>query len=296
MALTIACDHTRLVTLDEFIDHVHASVDLEDMDSVAAAAPMFRGLANDRGLVVRQLNRQVKEHFRSDVIPSAQALFLGEGRNFYVRANVWPSDADLASGRVNTDQFTYHMAHDHNYNFMTVAHHGPGYTTDIYEYDYHKVQGYVGEKVDLDFVERVHFTKGMVMLYKAGIDVHTQFPPEELSVTLNLMVATPGVRLQDQYFFDLEQGTILPHPGELDTSRRISIVRMAGRVGDGDTRELLDELSRRHPCRRTRLAACDSLSELAPADAARTWERACDDPEPLVAHAARERLQELAAA
>lgn len=295
MALTIACDHSRLVTLDEFIDHMHGSVDLEDMDSVAAAAPMFRGLANDRELVVRQLNRQVKEHFRSDVIPSAQALFLGDGRNFYVRANIWPSSADLASGRVNQDQFTYHLAHDHNYNFMTVGYHGPGYTTEIYEYDYDKVEGYVGEKVDLRFVERVHFTKGMVMLYRAGVDVHTQLPPDDLAITLNLMVATPGVRLRDQYFFDLARGTILDHPGELDTSRRISIVRMAGQVGNGDTRELLDDLSRRHPCRRTRLAACDSLGQLDPADAARTWERACGDREPLVAHTARRRLRQLAA-
>jgi hypothetical protein len=280
MALTIACEHSRLVTLDELIDHVHASVDLEDMDSVAAAAPMFRGLANDRELVVRQLNRQVREHFRSDVIPSAQALFLGEGRNFYVRANIWPSDADLASGRVNQDQFTYHLAHDHNYNFMTVAYHGPGYTTDIYEYDYRKVQGYVGEKVDLRFVERVRFTQGMVMLYRAGVDVHTQLPPDDLAITLNLMVATPGVRLRD-------------HPGELDTSRRISIVKMAGQVGDGDTRDLLDGLSRQHPCRRTRIAACDSLSRLEPAEAARTWERASADPEPLVASTARRRLEQL---
>ena len=50
MALTVACDHSRLVTLDEFIDYVHANVDLKDMDSVAAAAPMLRGLANQSSL------------------------------------------------------------------------------------------------------------------------------------------------------------------------------------------------------------------------------------------------------
>ena len=291
MALTIACDHSRLVTLDEFIDYVHANVDLKDMDSIAAAAPMLRGLANERELVVRQLNRQVKENFRGQVVPNTQTLFLGDGRGFYVRANIWPSNADLASGRVYQDQFTYNIAHDHNYNFMTVSYYGPGYITEIYQYDFDRIEGYAGEKVDLRFAERVHFTQGMVMLYRASVDVHTQYPPDDLGITLNFMVATPDVQLRDQYFFDLDQGTILDLPGESDASRRISFLKLAGHVGDGNTQQLLDDLSQQHPCRRTRLAACDSLSRLSPADAIRVWERACRDKESLVVHAARRRLQ-----
>jgi hypothetical protein len=293
VALTIACEHSSVVTLEEFIDHVHTNVDLRDMDSVAAAAPMFRGLANDRELVVRQLNRQVKEHFRSEVIPSVQALFLGDGRDFYVRANIWPSSADLASGRVYQDQFTYNMLHDHNYNFMTVSYHGPGYVTEIYEYDHDRVEGYVGEKVDLRFVERVHFTKGMLMLYHASVDVHTQLPPDDLAITLNFMISTPEVRLRDQYFFDTAEGTILEHPGELDTSRRISMVKMAGHVGNGETRQMLDDLAQQHPCRRTRLAASGALVRLEPGEALRVWERACADREPLVKNAAKKKLEEL---
>lgn len=290
MALTIACENSRLVTLDEFIDFVHTEIDLRDMDSVATAAPMLRGLANDHELVVSRLNQQVKDNFRSQVIPSAQALFLGDGREFYVRANIWPSNADIASGRVYQDQFSYHLAHDHNYNFMTVGYYGPGYVTEIYQYDFDKVEGYVGEKVDLRFVERVHFTRGMVMLYYAGVDVHTQYPPDDLGITLNFMVATPEVRLRDQYFFDLERSTILEHPSELDTSRRISVLKIAGHLGDGNTQQLLDDLSRSHPCRRTRLAAYDSLTRLDPAEAQRIWERACGDREALVVHAAQKRL------
>src|SRR5882757_2712224 len=190
MAITIACNNAEIVTLDEFIDYVHTHVDLQDLASVATAAPKFRSLANDRALVVRHLNHQVKENFRSQVIPSAQALFLGDGRDFYVRANIWPSNADLASGRVYQDQFSYNLAHDHNYSFMTVGYHGPGYITEVYEYDFDKIVGNAGEAVDLRFVERIHFTTGMVMLYRASKDVHTQFPPDDLGITLNFMVAT----------------------------------------------------------------------------------------------------------
>ncbi len=290
MAVTIACDSPDVVNLDQFIEHVHSRVDLRDMDSIAAAAPMFRGLANDRELVVNQLNRQVKHQFKTRSVASAQVIFLGEGKDFYIRANVWPSDADIASGRVYQDQFSYHLAHDHNYNFMTVGYHGPGYTTDIYEYDYDQLEGRAGETVDFRFLERAHFGAGMVMLYRAGKDVHIQYPPEQLSVTLNFMVSTPEVRVRDQFFFDLESRTLLDYPAEADSSKRISVLKMAAQVGNGDTRQLLDDLSRRHPCRRTRLAAYQSLAQLAPAEAGQIWESACRDPERLVAQAARAEL------
>jgi hypothetical protein len=295
MAITIPGSTSRSASIEEFIDHVHSSVDLRDLDSVAAAAPMFQALANDRELVVRQLNRQVKQQFRSQAVASAQVIYLGEGRDFYVRANVWPSDADIASGRVYQDQFAYNLAHDHNYNFMTVGYHGPGYVTEIYEYDYDKLEGYVGEKVDFRFLERKHFGMNQAMLYRASKDVHIQLPPEELSVTLNFMISTPEVRLRDQYFFDLDSRTLLDYPAELDGSRRVSVLKMAGHVGDGDTRQLLDDLARSHPCRRTRLAAFEAMAQLEPRGAAQVWEAACRDHEPLLRHAAAQRLQ-LAAA
>ncbi|HZR37864.1 MAG TPA: hypothetical protein VFA75_21010 [Nevskia sp.] len=294
MALTIPCRTDRVASLDEFIDHVHTHVDLRDQDSIAAAAPMLRALANDRELVVRRINRQVKDRFRNQALASAQVIYLGAGREFYVRANVWPSSADVASGRVYQDQFAYHVAHDHNFNFMTVGYHGPGYVTEIHEYDNDRLEGFAGEKVEFRFLERVLFGPDTVMLYRANRDVHIQLPPEDLSVTLNFMVDTPEVHTRDQYFFDLERGTLLDYPAELDGSRRISVLRMAAHVGNEDTRQLLDDLARSHPCRRTRLAAWEAQAQLRPGDAARIWESAARDRENLVSQAAAERLLALA--
>jgi len=158
------------------------------------------------------------------------------------------------------------------------------------EYDHERLEGRVGEKVDFRFLERKHFNTGMVMLYRAGRDVHIQYPPDDLSITLNFMISTPDVRLRGQYFFDLERRTLLDHPAELDGSRRVSVLKMAGQVGNGDTQQLLDDLSHRHPCRRTRLAAHEALAQLHPAGAWQVWESACRDAEPLVAQTARKRL------
>jgi hypothetical protein len=294
MALTLTCNTDRVVSLDEFIDHVHSHVDLRDQDSIAAAAPMFRGLANDRGLVVSRINQQVKERFRSRTVASAQAIFLGSGREFYLRANVWPSHADIASGRVYQDQFSYNLWHDHNYNFMTVGYHGPGYVTEIHEYDHDKLEGFPGEKVEFRFLERTLFGPGMVMLYRASRDVHIQLPPEDLSVSLNFMISTPDVRTRDQYFFDMDSSTLADYPAELDGSRRVSVLQMAAHVGNEDTRQLLDDLARSHPCRRTRLAAWEAQAQLRPGDAARIWGTAARDREPLVSQSAAGHLLALA--
>ena len=293
MALTIPCNTTRIVSVDEYIDHMRTNVDLRDEESVAASAPMLRALANDRELVVRELNRRIENYLSDGSIPSAQSLLLGRDDAFYVRANIWPAISDMAAGRAYQDQFAYNLAHDHNFSFMTVNYLGPGYETEIYEYDYDKVHGYLGEAVDLRFLEKVRFGSGMAMLYRASRDVHVQYAPTELTITLNLMIADPEYRIRDQFFFDLSSRTIAAYPPELAGSSRVALINLAGRVGDADTQQLLSDLAARHPCRRTRLTAFEALAHQRPADAASIWEKAGSDPAPLVAGSARRRLREL---
>ena len=137
---------------------------------------------------------------------------------------------------------------------MTVNYLGPGYDTDIYEYDYATVSGYVGEPVELRFLEKKRFGTGSVMLYRANTDVHIQHPPAELTITLNLIWAPADVRLHDQFIFDVDRKLISGYAGG-DADRRLGLLRMAGQLGDAQTRELLEDISRQHPCRRTRLGA-----------------------------------------
>lgn len=293
MAITLNAQNSRAVPLDEFIEHVQSNVDLQDTDSICSAAEMLRGLANDRDLVVRQLNNRVKDLFQNSSVASTQVLFLGSGQGFFVRANFWPSSADISAGRVLQDQFAYHIAHDHNYNFMTVGYHGPGYFTEIFEYDSDALEGYVGESVDLRFLERIQFRQGMVMLYRASKDVHVQQPPEDLSITLNFMVSSSSVRLRDQFFFDLERKVLIEYPLDVDSSLRVSLIKIAGAIGNGNTTELLHNLSRTHPCRRTRLAAFQALEKLTPENTAAIWELACKDSEPLISQTGRKTLAAL---
>lgn len=293
MALTILCNTTKTVELEEYLEHVRTQVNVRDTESVTASAPMLRALANDRALIVRELNRRIENYLSDGALPSAQTLLLGRGDGYYVRANIWPAIADMASGRAYQDQFAYNLAHDHNFSFMTVQYLGPGYETEIYEYDYEKVEGYVGEVVDLRFLEKARFGAGMAMLYRANRDVHVQRPPTELTITLNLMLADTDFRIRDQYFFDIASRTIVGYPPELAANGRVSLVNIAGYVGDADTAQLLSDLSNRHPCRRTRLTAFEAWARQQPGDAAGIWEKASTDKASSVANAARKRLQKL---
>lgn len=293
MTLSIPCSTARIVSIDEYIEHIRTKVDLRDEGSLVESAPMLRALANDRTLVVNELNRRIENYFARVPVPSAQTLALGRGDDFYVRANIWPAIADMANGRAYQDQFAYNIAHDHNFSFLTVCHLGPGYETELYEYDQDTVEGYVGEAVDVRFVRKEKFAAGAVMLYRASRDVHVQYAPEELTITLNLMVSLPEGRYRDQYYFDLATRTISGYPNELQASLRSSFVRLAGLAGDANTTQLLSDLAARHPCRRTRLTAFEALARQQSGLAADVWRRATADAAPLVANAARRRLRDL---
>lgn len=293
MALTIPANVTRVASVEEYMEHVRTKVDLRDMDSVAASAQMLRALANDRELVVRELNRRIENYLVDGAIPSAQALLLGRGSDYYVRAAIWPAMSDMASGRAYQDQFAYNLAHDHNFSFLTVNYLGPGYETELYEYDYEKVEGRIGETVDLRFLEKVRFGTGTVMLYRVNKDVHVQYAPTELTITLNLMIAPPDIRFRDQFYFDLTSRTIAAHPPEIAASSRASLLRLAGFLGNGDSQQLLSDIATKHPCRRTRLTAFDAWARRAPEDSSAIWGKAAADESRLVANSARARLNAL---
>lgn len=292
MTIEFLDEITESVTLAEFHEFVQKSVDVRNLDSVATVAPMLKRLVNDRDLVVRNLNAQITSLENRDAIFSSQVLILGGGPNYYVRANFWPSTSDMAGDKVVlSDQFTYGVGHSHNYSFLTAAYSGPGYSTDLYRTDPSRIEGYIGEKVELQFIKRMHFGPGMAMLYEADVDVHTQASPSELTITLNFVAAPPEVHIRDQHFFDLARGTLMDFPAGLDVSRRVSIVRMAALVRNGNTVQLMTDLARSHPCRRTRLAAFESLVSIDPSHKAKVLEIAANDADPSIRNLARAALQ-----
>lgn len=290
MAIASHCNTADRIGLAEYIDYIHTSVRLRDRDAVVASSAKLQALANNSDLVADIINAGVQTAFNDPRFQSAQTIAIAQGSGFYVRAAIWPSSADVASGRVFQNEFAFDLAHDHNYDLLTANHFGPGYATDIYEYDYDTVSGYVGESVDLRYLERRTLTQGTVLLYRANTDVHVQHPPKELTITINLMIHGEGLSTRDQYYFDVDRKEIIGYPDESKLSLQVSIVEIAATVGNADTYQLLSDLAHRHPSRRVRLKAFEALARLAPSGAFQVWEEAARDGEQLVSRVARQQL------
>lgn len=290
MALTIPCASDRVATVDEVLDAVRHLPDRDEPQALATLAPLLGALANDHELIVRQLNRRLTGSVGGGPTRIAQSIPLGAEPGYRLRANIWPSMADLTAGRVQMAEPSYDVAHDHNFHFLTATCFGTGYITEIYEYDPAAVEGYIGEPVALRFLERTQFRSGHAMLYRGARDVHAQYPPEDVSITLSLMIEPAALLARDQYFFDLRRRTICGYGADTDTARRVDAVTMAGHAGNGETCHLLGDLARRHPCARTRLAAWEALVRLLPEDRQEIWERATADAAMLVSSEARARL------
>ena len=104
------------------------------------------------------------------------------------------------------------------------------------------------------------------MVYRAFEDVHAQQPPDEVSVSLNLMAHPPELARQRQYFFDMESGTIATAVGNGYEAFGL-FIRMARHVGDGNTLDTLLTLAKTHAATVVREAALEQLLAMSPGDA-----------------------------
>jgi hypothetical protein len=285
VALAFLLDSSDVIGLDEYLEYVGAGVDLQDLDSVAASAPKFRALMNDRKLVTGLLNRQLDDWgtFQAGNTYTAQTFVLGVGDGFFVRANIWSPPARNAEvGAAEAANFSYLIPHDHNFTFMTGGYLGSGYRTSIWEYDYAKLAGVKGEFAGLRFLEHTSLPSGKIMVYRKSIDVHSQEHADEFSISLNLMIMPRDATLNaaNQYIFDVEAGTIKSIASQ--TTGRVSICELAQHVGDSTTAGLFDSLSVRHPDPQIRAASIRSLVNMLPAEAEAVFERASRDGAALV--------------
>jgi hypothetical protein len=235
-----------------------------DEDSFAAAGPLLKRLANNRTFLADIAVGELKDRCARQDIESgytSQVIMLHRAsEKYFIRANFWPSERDSVFKTSGSSPFFYHVPHDHNFSFLTVGYLGPGYWSEYYEYDFDAVTGVPGEKVDLRFVEKSRLEPGKVMLYRAHRDVHNQLPADDMSVSINIMHASPRLPFLNQYRFDVKTCEIA---GILNKSSTEALLALAAHRGDGNGRDLVEHFAARHPCDRIRFAA---LRELAAAE------------------------------
>ncbi|MCP5397403.1 MAG: transposase [Sphingomonadaceae bacterium] len=241
-----------------------------DEDSLHHAAAWLRKLGNNKDFLGDLLIDQLagRENIGVATAYSPQAIVLSDSDNgFFLRANIWPAEQDYCFRASGAQHFAYGAPHDHNFNFLTVGYFGPGYASDYYEFDYEEVAGYRGEQPpSLRFVERSNLHEGKLMLYRAHVDVHSQIPPESLSVSLNIMATDHMQGWLDQYGFDLGKGAVsrILNPGGSEC-----LLRIAVGMGGDEARDYAEHVGRSHPADRMRLAAFEARSLLCESEEAR---------------------------
>jgi len=259
---------TQVMSLDEYVDYVQRHVDVRDYDSIEESAWALRALAGNRSFILDAYHAELKlcatGSTPNEHLP--QSIRLHSERDFYVRSNIWlPVTSDDIAPELQRLLYAYDMAHDHNFTFVTVGYFGPGYQTDLYQYEYSKVQGYQGERVELESQGRHQLTPGRTMVYRAGKDIHVQRLPAEVSISLNLMCVDNSAKPTQQFIFDVEKGVLARGAGD-ETSSRLSLLALLKRFNNDDTPDILDTVLTNHPCERTRASALNVLKEIRPAD------------------------------
>ena len=267
-----------------------------DEASLLHAAGWLRRLGLNRAFLAEHLLDELKaRHGEDDAAGSygPQVVLLSPIRgDFFLRANIWPSRDEHMFRASGGGTFVYELPHDHNFDFLTYGYFGPGYWSDYWEYDYEAVAGAVGEKAGLRFAERSRLAPGQLMHYRAHRDVHSQLPPDALSVSLNVMHAGGAQGCLDQYRFDVAKDEIAAvlGPGASEPFLRIAVG-----LGCEEARDLAERFAAGHPSDRMRLTALDAQAGvLGLAERDELWRRAEGSGSRLVALEARRRRDSLA--
>jgi len=267
-------------------------------DSLLAGAHWLRRLGNNNSflgdMLVDELKRGIKAAEEASDYGPQVVMLSPLGSEFYMRANFWPSADEHMFRASGKSAFSYELPHDHNFDFLTLGYFGPGYSSNYWEYDYEKAVGAVGEKAGLRFVERSTLTPGKLMHYRAHKDVHSQFAPESLSVSINIMHAGGAQGWLDQYRFDVEKDEIA---GVIGGGGSETFLRVAVGLGGEEARDLATHFSQEHPSDRMRLVALDAQAGVLDAPQCdELWRRAESSGSRLVALEATRRRRELASA
>jgi hypothetical protein len=299
MPVVIDIADPATASLDEVTDALAArGFDPGDPESLHHAARQLRRLGNDQQFLGALLIDELASRHKHDNAPAsygAQVIMLSppNAGEFFIRANIWPSQGEHTMRSGGSSTFAYALPHDHNFSFLTLGYFGPGYWSNYYEYDYESAIGYHGEPVDLRFIEKARLDQGKIQLYRAHIDVHDQLPPDALSVSLNIMHTSGAQGWLDQYSFDIENRRI----GRiLSTGSSEAFLQIAVGLGCDEARDLASRFGNSHPSDRMRLAAWSALVSVETEPNARDaiWREAECGGSQLVTMEARKQREKLA--
>lgn len=304
MSRSIEIRDPTTATLEQCCDALAVwGFDPGEEESLAHAASWLARLGNDRKFLAGRLvdllaGRKAPGEavVAIDGTQTNRILLSPQGRgNFVISASVWPSSHEPVLRASGPRAFGYGMAHDFNFDFLTLGYYGPGVEAEDFEYDRATIEGWRGEPVQLRAMGRTRREAGRLAHYRASRDVYRLYPPEALSVSLTLAHVHPAQVWTNHYLFDVEAGRIARVLGHGPSE---TFLRIAVGLGGEEAKDLATRFGRYHPSERMRIAAWRALASVAGDEDSRdaVWRQAEAGGSRTVSVEARRRRADVASA
>jgi hypothetical protein len=279
------------IGLDDLVEALDSTgFDPRDEDAFASLGPLLARLGRNPDFLADLAIEELKSRCEGQAIAngySPQVFLLRPPNGRYVlRANFWPALDDPVTRASGPAAFFYDLPHDHNFPFLSYGYFGPGYWSDYYEYDVEALTGLPGEGAGLRFTERSRLDPGKLMLYRMRRDVHAQLPPDDFSVSLNILGSDPAQPWLDQFVFDIASDSIAR---AITCTAAEALLALAAHLG-GNGMDLAHAFAGRHPCERMRVSAIVAIASASPEEAEAILVRAAGSPSAYVAGHARRLL------
>ena len=246
------------ISLEEYVEFIDsAPYDFSSHADLIDSAKFLKKLSNNKNFLLDKMFDELKTlaNFQRTNYYSPQVFMLHTAKKYFVRANVW---RPLSQVEKSIKGFQYDICHDHNFDILTVGYFGPGYRSRSYMYEQRGVVGLLGEKVALIPGGIFTLSEGRIALYRAKQDVHIQLPPDDISVSLNLIPKNDRIR-ELQFQFDENSSRICRY---LQASGSELVVRLAGILGDEKFLEPLADISQKNPSQQIRALAVVSQLQI----------------------------------
>jgi len=291
MAYMINVPALSPISPEDYLADFIARGDPRDDACVIEYGEKLGAVTNNKQALIDRINAEVvrwRDGFSAMYTQGSMLLAGRRGEDAYLRVNFWPTISQDAPDREKLSLvYSYGIPHDHGFSFVTTNYFGPGYTTDLYNYEYESTSGVVGEPVCLLPAGTVTLSDGVGLYFKAGRDIHVQHPPSALTVSLNLMIYRKGDRSRDQFYFDLAARRVSSFAAGALCVRRKELVKLAAIAGDATTTDLLLGLASSYPCRTTRRAAVIELLSTCRVSPAEFCPSLVNDEDPVIRDLAR---------
>ncbi len=300
MAIKIIEQTEESITWIDFVNYCDKTIQAYKPDTLLACSKHLKMLSNNktflRDFIYQDIYKNPETIQTKNQFGNPLGIIVHTSENYYVRVTLWPKIMNAQEEKPLVKAIYAEeegVGHDHNFWLMTVGYIGSGYQTELWEYNHASVIGYLGEKVNLKFIEKTILKKGDILVYRPSLDVHQQgVPKESYSIAINIILKSKERLTNPFYGFDLTKKEIVFIVKLHQDQPIYTLISMMGKMQSKENRACLEEISKSHISPEVRIACYQAIADpLSLSKQVEIWENALKDKNIKVQYIAKNNLQ-----